>query len=225
MVLVIEMNILAKFQEAQMKELLALTAKDQIYLITKEDDVLPVSMLPMLTKISAKLDIRTLSKNDSGFEKGFLYGSLSNSAGKEKVVILSSESAPLSIADNCTWNEGFGIKAKHKVLRSQKEAGTETAGQVTESPLPVKKGRNSTGKKTDDQADKKPAAGGLFSAPVLADCLDMISGKEETFEKCLADASDSEIGYKMLLGLNFGTDGDKIWEATHNQFKQLRKML
>ena len=223
MVLVIEMNVLAKFQEAQMKELLSLTAKDQIYLITKEDDVLPVSMLPILTKISAKLEIRTLSKNDTGFEKGFLYGSLSHSAGKEKVVILSSEPAPLSLADNCAWNEDFGIKARRRVSKSQMEAGSETVSQLPETA--VKKTRKVAGTKNADQEDKKLTASGIFDPPVLAGCREMISGKEETFKKCLADASDSEIGYKMLLGLNFGTDGDKIWEATHKQFKQLRKML
>ena len=207
MVLVIEMDVLSKFQEAQMQELLSLTAKDQIYLITREDGVLPVSMRPLFTKISAKLEVKTLPKGDSGFAKGFLYGSLSKSAGKDKVIILSGENAPAMLDENCSWNEGFGMKPKRKAAKPQKADNNNGAKKPAASEAP------------------SPAVSKLFSSPAIAGCADLIKGKEETFQKCLADASDADIGYKMLLGLNFGTDGDLIWEQTHKQFKQLRKLL
>ena len=220
MIVVIEMEILSKFQEGQMNELLALTAKDQIYLITREDGVLPVSMLPMLTKINAKLEVKTLPKNDSGFEKGFLYGSLSKSAGKEKVVILSGETAPSSLDENCAWNEGFGVKPKRKPAKAQKAAAPETAQKASEPAMKA----SEPAKKASESAKKTPADG-LFSAPALSGCKDLLKGKEAVFRNVLSDASDSEIGYKMLLTLNFGKDGEVIWEQTHKQFKQLRKLL
>ena len=220
MIVVIEMEILSTFQEGQMNELLALTAKDQIYLITREGGVLPVSMLPMLTKINAKLEVKTLSTSDSGFEKGFLYGSLSKSAGKEKVVILSGETAPSSLDENCAWNEGFGVKPRRKPAKVQKAVAPEDVQKASE---PSKQAPETT-KKTSNPAKKAPADG-LFSAPALSGCKELFKGKEDIFRNVLSDASDSEIGYKMLLTLNFGKDGEIIWEQTHKQFKQLRKLL
>lgn len=214
MVLVIEMDVLSKFQEAQMQELLSLTAKDQIYLITREDGVLPVSMLPLFTKISAKLEVKTLPKGDFGFAKGFLYGSLSKSAGKDKVIILSDENAPATLDENCSWNEGFGMKPKRKAARIPKAEPSNAA-----------KASSDAAKKPTVTAEPSASASKLFSSPAVAGCAELIKGKEETFRKCLADASDAEIGYKMLLGLNFGTEGDLIWEQTRKHFKQLRKLL
>lgn len=225
MILVIEMEILAKFNEEQMKELLCLTAKDQIFLITKEDGVLPVSMLPKLTKINAKLEVKTLPKGDSGFEKGFLYGSLSRAAGKDRVVILSEETAPASLTENCAWNEGFGIKPRKKTATKAPKA-SENAPLAKESPesapSPVRKTRKAAESKAES-GEKEVLATGLFDVPSVKGCLDLIGDKKEVFRKCLSDASDAEIGYKMLLGLNFGKDGDIIWEKTKGQFKKLRK--
>ena len=228
MILVIEMEMLARFQEEQMKELLSLTAKDQIFLITREGGVLPVSMLPMLTKISAKMEVKTLSKGDSGFEKGFLYGALSRSAGKDRVVILSEEAAPASLPENCAWNEGFGIRPRKKTAaRTQKTAAVDatTEGAKSETvAAPAKKTRKAPADAKAEPGDKELAAAGLFDAPSVKGCLDLIGDKRETFRKCLSDASDAEIGYKMLLGLNFGEDGNAIWEKTRGQFKKLRKL-
>lgn len=227
MILVIEMEMLAKFQEDQMKELLSLTAKDQIFLITREGGVLPVSMLPMLTKISAKMEVKTLSKGDSGFEKGFLYGSLSRSAGKDRVVILSEEAAPASLPENCAWNEGFGIMPRKKTAaRSQKAAAVNATEEAKSETIaaPAKKTRKAQADAKGESGEKELTAAGLFDAPSVKGCLDLIGDKRETFRKCLSDASDAEIGYKMLLGLNFGEDGNAIWEKTRGQFKKLRKL-
>ena len=128
MILIVEMEVFAKFQEAQMNEVLSLTGKDVIYLVTKEGGVLPVSMLPALTKINAKVEIITLSKQDSGFEKGFIYGSIAGNAIKDKVVILSDEPSPATLGGNIVWNEGFGVKPKKRSPKVQKEKAEKVTG-------------------------------------------------------------------------------------------------
>ena len=227
MILVIEMDILAKFQDAQLKELLSLSSKDQIYLIAREGGVVPASMIPLFTQISAKLEVKTLPNKDSGFEKGFLFGSLSKASAKEKVVILSGETRPAILDENCSWNEGFGMP-KTARKRSAKPKGKETdpavpspeqvpsAQKVETADTAPAKSRKGAG------SAKKPAA--TLSHPALSECINLIIGKEDAFKKCLTEASDSEIGYKMLLGLHFGADGDTIWEKTHKEFKKLRKL-
>ena len=114
MILVIEKEKL-NFSDAQKDALLSMTAKDQIYLVTKKGDTIPVEIIPVISRIAAKLEIKQLSDENSAFEKGFLYGSLSRSEVKEKVVILSVEKAPASLDENCAWNEGFAAeKPKRK---------------------------------------------------------------------------------------------------------------
>ena len=231
MILVIEMDILAKFQDAQLKELLSLSSKDQIYLIAREGGVVPASMIPLFTQISAKLEVKTLPNKDSGFEKGFLFGSLSKASGKEKVVILSGEARPAILDDNCSWNEGFGM-SKTARKRTAKPKGTvaDTAvpspEQVPAAPKEEKNAAAPVKNRKGAGSAKKPAATlvDLFSHPAVSECINLIIGKEDTFKKCLTEASDSEIGYKMLLGLHFGADGDTIWEKTHKEFKKLRKL-
>ena len=206
MILVIENEILSDFTDAQRQELLSLKENDRIYLITKLGDTVPVDVLPFITRIKAKLEIKKLSGNDSAFEKGFLYGSLAGSSSKDKVIILSAEGAPSGLAENCSWNEGFGMKPKKKVTRAAKPAEKKApAGPADNSPA---------------SPDQK-----LLSSPLLADCLELLSGKEKAFRECLSEASDPEIGYRMLLGLKLGENGEKVWELTHKKFEKLRKLL
>ena len=231
MIVVIEMDILAKFQETQLKQLLSLSSKDQIYLIAKEGGVVPASMIPLFTQISAKLEVKTLPNKDSGFEKGFLFGSLSKTSGKEKVVILSGETKPAILDENCSWNEGFGMsKTARKRTAKPKRQDTVPPVPSPEQVLSAPKAETGSAASTEGRKKtgitKKAATTSLdlFSHPALADCISLIIGKEDAFKKCLTEASDSEIGYKMLLGLHFGSDGDTIWEKTHKEFKKLRKL-
>ncbi|MBR6478715.1 MAG: hypothetical protein IKS85_09740 [Lachnospiraceae bacterium] len=186
MILVIEKEKL-DFSKAQTDALLTLTSKDQIYLVTKKGDTIPVEIIPIISKINAKLEIKQLSDENSLFEKGFLYGALSRSGGKDKVVILSSQKAPETLDANCSWNEGFGV------------------------PAPVRA--------------KKSAAKDLFSTAAFRSVSALVGDKRDAFRNCLISASDGEIGFKMLLDVNFGREeGDKIWEKTKDHFEELQKL-
>ena len=212
MILVIEKERL-DFSEAQKQALLGMTAKDQIYLVTKKGDTIPVEIIPVINRISAKLEIKQLSEGNSLFEKGFLYGTLSRSGGKEKVVILSEEKAPEGLDANCVWNEGFGSVKPRKKTSPKKSEDKEMDGG---KPLPVKENVKKAGRK---------AVKDLFATPEFLAVADLVGDKREAFKNCLNTASEGEIGYKMLLDVNFGREaGDKIWEKTKGRFDALRKL-
>ena len=224
MILVIEKEKL-DFSEAQKQALLALTVKDQIYLVTKKGDTIPVEIIPVINQIHAKLEIKQLSERNSLFEKGFLYGTLSKSAGKDKVVILSAEEAPEGLDGNCVWNEGFGAakpKKKKSATKTEKLEGTisEKAGTAmtkqtaTKAEAAVKR-----------SAGRKKAPADLFETTEYLSAASLIGDKKEQFRDCLASSSDGEIGYKMLLDVNFGREtGDRIWELTKGGYDMLRKL-
>lgn len=208
MILVIEKERL-DFSEAQKQALLAMTAKDQIYLVTKKGDTIPVEIIPVINQISARLEIKQLSEGNSLFEKGFLYGTLSRSGGKEKVVILSEEKAPEGLDANCVWNEGFGAaKPKKKALPKKADDAKK------ETVMPAVAGK-----------PRAKAVKDLFATPEFLAVADLVGDKREAFKNCLATASEGEIGYRMLLDVNFGREaGDKIWEKTKGRFDALRKL-
>lgn len=235
MILVIEKEKL-NFSDAQQAALLSLTAKDQIYLVTKKGDTIPVEIIPVISKIAAKLEIKQLSDENSMFEKGFLYGSLSRSAGKEKVVILSEEKAPANLDENCAWNEGFAVeKSKRKKTSSAKKSETprnDLDGQMNlplmeENKAPVKATTPPPEEATKRQRSKKtqePSVTDFFSHPSIVAIMPLVGGKKEDLKYCVADSSDAVIGYKYKLQLSFGQDGLKIWEKTYEKYDALKKL-
>ena len=236
MILVMEMEKLISFTDEQREMLTTLTTKDQIYLITKTGDTLPVDLIPIINKISAKMEIRNLSDANSAFSKGFLYGALSSSSAKEKVVFFSSETAPENLSPNCSWNEGFAdIKVKKKRTPSAKKNETpanakpEESGKTEEKPAdfqltltdlitekPEKKPRT---KKTSE-----PEITDLFSHPAIKAILPLIGDEKEALRKCIADSSDDTVGYKYMLQLRFKENGQAIWEKTFDKYDALKKL-
>lgn len=219
MILVIEKEKL-DFSEAQRQALLAMTAKDQIYLVTRKGDTIPVEIIPVINKISARLEIRQLSDQNSLFEKGFLYGSLSKSAGKDKVVILSTEKAPEGLDPNCAWNEGFGAdRPKKKAAQPKKAAEKPDAAPAEAAPA----GKAPAPTSEPQKRERKKQAKSLFETKEYLSVAEIIGDKKEAFRDCLLTASDSEIGYKMLLQVNFGREaGEKAWELTKNSYATLK---
>ena len=224
MLAIMEMKKLFEFTDLQHKALMELNAKDRVVLIANPADSLPVDMIPVVSQIKARLEICKLPSNGSPFEKGFLYGSLALSAGKEPVIILSEEPKPANLPANCSWNEGFGLKPKKRTTAKQAETGAPA-----EKPSTVKK------EKTVKPAERALSEGQMvlqwdngdskvLSSPLLAEALPLIKGNEEKFMKCLTECSDGEIGYKTMLETYLGKPGGEIWELTHKQFKKLRKL-
>ena len=225
MILVIEKEKL-NLSEEQQKALTAMTPKDRIYLICKKGDTIPVEIIPIISKINAKLEIVQISDENSLFEKGFMYGALSGNAGKEKVVILSEEKAPVSLDPNCIWNEGFGV-AKPKRKPAQATKTTKGALTPTEQEIPKasEEKKPAEAPETGKRTRKSQKAAELFATEEYLSVAGLIGDKKAAFVNCILDASDGEIGYKMLLDVNFGREnGDKIWEATNQSFPDLRKM-
>lgn len=206
MLAIIDMKKLFEFTQTQYAALLELTAKDRIILIASPGDSLPVDMIPVISQIKAKLEICKLAKDNDPFERGFLYGSLSQSSGKDPVIVISDEKAPASLPANCSWNDGLGIKPKKKSASPERKQGKAA------SPSPEIKTAK-TSKTTD-----------LLDSPLLAEVLPLIKGNEDKFRRCLSESSDGEIGYPMILNLYFGEDGNKIFELTRKNYKKLRKL-
>lgn len=227
MILVIEMDKLLSFTEEQRNCLTTLTAKDQIYLIAKDEDTLPIALVPVINKINAKMEIRNLSDANSSFGKGFLYGTLSSPATKDKVIFFSSEEAPQNLSPNCLWNEGFAdVKPKKKRTPSAKKAdGPSEAAKADDKQdgfqltltdiIPEKKTR---AKKSDGDAKD------LFSHPSVKAALTLIGDGKDAFRKCLSDSSDAIVGYKYMLQLHFKDNGLSIWEKTYEKYDALKKL-
>lgn len=232
MIYIIEMEKIHDFSETQHKALLDLTPKDQIYLIAKTGDSLPIDMVPIISKIKARLEIRKLSEKNTAFEKGFLYGTLTRSSDKEKVCIFSVENAPSCLEENCSWNEGILKKTKRKSSPAHGTADMAIAQNSDKTPLessPQAKSRPRKNAKTSlghapEISSTSSAFDKLFHHPSMAEVLPLIEGKHDTFLQCLTEASDSEIGYKVRLEMNFAVSGTKIWELTHTNFNKLRKL-
>ncbi len=236
MILVMEMEKLLAFTDEQRELLTTLTAKDQIYLITKTGDTLPVTLIPIINKINAKMEICNLSDANSAFSKGFLYGMLSSSSAKEKVVFFSSEAAPENLSPNCSWNEGFAdVKPKRKKSASAKKTEAQPATKPAESAKPEEKKEDfqltltdiiqeKTEKKPRTRKSSAPECEDLFSHPVIRAVLPLVGEEKDALRKCLAESSDAIVGYKYMLQLRFKGNSQNIWEKTYEKYDELKKL-
>lgn len=167
MLIITTIEMLHMIDDADIKYIKGLTAKDRIVVLSKEGATMPVALFQTLSSLKSPLEIKEVDTKDA-FKLGYVIGALASGVKPtEKVLILYNKQLDDLCASNVVWSEklssGKSGKAKSTVkavVTAAKKATSNTAGKasVKVSVEPGTRTSTKTSAKTENRTESKTAA-------------------------------------------------------------------
>lgn len=188
-----------------------LTAKDKLFILSKSKEAVSVDIFNFLFGLKTKPEFVSLPDNADDFAEVFLFGYLSAKAKPdEEIRILSDRQIAFPFMTNIKWGAGSQT-ARTRTPKTPKQGTVQKTVRETEK------------EEKPEKEPFSPVEKYIRICPALKKEEDFLSRNWKTFQSCLQEASDAEIGYQFLLQTKLGKkDGNRLWEETHTCFDKLK---